>query len=102
MKILRQSEQLKAINQEIEKINTNLEKTIEAKNKLLTEYAYFNSHQVRGPLACIPRLIQIINIEYKEHLDGHANAFAEGNDLDAAIHKINELIDDVSERHNEV
>lgn len=108
-KILRQSEELKAINQEIEKINTNLEKTVEErtktiteKNKLLMEYAYFNSHQIRGPLARILGLIQVLNMEYKDSFGGHLNMLQQaGNDLDDAIHKINRLIDDVAEKPSE-
>lgn len=104
-KILRQSEELRAINLEIEKINANLEKTVEErtktikeKNKLLTEYAYFNSHQIRGPLARILGLIHLLNMEYKDSFGGHLAMLQQaGTDLDDAIHTINKLIDDVSE-----
>lgn len=103
--ILSQSEALRASNHQIERINANLEKlieertqTIKAKNKLLTEYAYFNSHQIRGPLARILGLISVINLEresdYRKHLDMLQQA---GNELDDAIKRINKLIDDVSE-----
>jgi tetratricopeptide (TPR) repeat protein len=102
-KIIRQSEELKAINLEIEKINANLEKiieertrTIKEKNKLLREYAYFNSHQIRGPLARILGLISLVNMEYKDNFGPHLQMLQQaGNDLDDAINTINKLIDDV-------
>jgi tetratricopeptide (TPR) repeat protein len=104
-KILRQSEELKISHQQIEKINSNLEKlveertqTIKAKNKLLTEYAYFNSHQIRGPLARILGLINILNLEKKDNQENQLAMLQQaGNELDDAIKKINKLIDDVSE-----
>jgi signal transduction histidine kinase len=102
-KIIRQSEELKASNLEIEKINANLEKiieertrTIKEKNKLLREYAYFNSHQIRGPLARILGLISLVKLEHKDNFGPHMQMLQQaGDDLDDAIDKINKLIDDV-------
>jgi tetratricopeptide (TPR) repeat protein len=104
-KIIRQSEELRASNLEIEKINSNLEKiieertrTIKEKNKLLREYAYFNSHQIRGPLARILGLVALVNIEYKDNFGPHLQMLQQaGNDLDDAIDTINKLIDDVGQ-----
>jgi tetratricopeptide (TPR) repeat protein len=103
--ILKQSSELKASNAQIEKINENLEKlveertqTIKAKNKLLTEYAYFNSHQIRGPLARILGLITVINLENKGIDNKHVEMLQQaGLELDDAIRRISALIDDVSD-----
>jgi len=103
-KILRQSEELLASHEQIEKINNNLEKlveertrTIKEKNKLLREYAYFNSHQIRGPLARILGLISVVSLEYKGNLSTQMQMLQQaGNDLDGAIHHITKLIDDVN------
>jgi tetratricopeptide (TPR) repeat protein len=103
--IIRQSEQLRVSHQEIEKINSNLEKLVEArtetireKNKLLREYAYFNSHQIRGPLARILGLISVVNMEYKDNFGPHLQMLQQaGNELDEAIKQINKLINEVKE-----
>src|SRR5204862_3410314 len=90
---------------EIERVNANLEalvdqrtKTIQEKNEVLTEYAYFNAHQIRGPLARILGLINIFNLEKKDSQEKQLAMLQQaGNELDDAIKKINKLIDDVSE-----
>ncbi len=98
--IVQQSEELKAKNLVIEKTNSNLEalveqrtKTVLEKNKLLTEYAYFNSHKVRGPLARILGLLVVMDLEQQinnaRYIDMLRNA---GNELDEVIRQINEQI----------
>jgi signal transduction histidine kinase len=93
---------LKASNLEIEKINANLEvvvnertKKIKDQNELLTEYAYFNSHQVRGPLARILGLISVLHLEFNRdsfgpYIDMLHQASTE---LDEAIKNINDQLD---------
>jgi tetratricopeptide (TPR) repeat protein len=102
--IMRQSEELRTSNLEIEKINANLEfqvrtrtKKIKDQNELLTEYAYFNAHQVRGPLARILGLISVLHLEFNRkdfgpYIDMLRQA---GTELDDAIKNINEQLDGV-------
>jgi signal transduction histidine kinase len=86
---------------EIERVNANLEalvdqrtKTIQEKNEVLTEYAYFNAHQIRGPLARILGLISVLDLEFSRDSFGpymHMLHQA-GTDLDSAIRKINTML----------
>lgn len=102
--ILRQSEELASQNIEMEKINTNLEtlveertKTIKEQHERLIEYAYFNSHQIRGPLARILGLISIVDLEFKDAFGPYTQMLNQaGTDLDIAIRKVNELLDEGS------
>jgi tetratricopeptide (TPR) repeat protein len=83
---------------EIERINANLEtlvekrtQTIQEQNMVLREYAYFNAHQIRGPLARILGLISILDMEFKRDAFGpYMNMLQEaGTDLDKAIKEVN-------------
>jgi len=63
--ILSQSEELSEANEEIRRINESLEQEvlhrserIRRQNETLIEYAYFNAHTVRGPLARILGLLR--------------------------------------------
>jgi tetratricopeptide (TPR) repeat protein len=96
---------------EIEKVNSNLEalvdqrtKTIQEKNEVLTEYAYFNAHQIRGPLARILGLISILDLEFSRDSFGpYMNMLHQaGTDLDSAIKKINNMLNTDNEGQNEL
>jgi tetratricopeptide (TPR) repeat protein len=104
--IVTQSEKLRASNLEIEKINANLEglinirtKKIKDQNELLTDYAYFNAHQVRGPLARILGLISVLHLEHNKSSFGPYMEMLEqaGLELDAAIKNINDQLDNIDE-----
>ena len=103
--IIVQSEELRATNEEMEATNANLEQLvknrtaiIENQNLRLREYAYFNSHRVRGPLARILGLVLLIDYEfsggvffpYKEMLK------TASNELDQEIRGINTILDNDS------
>ncbi len=100
--ILLQSEELERQNVEMEKINTNLEtlvnertKTIKEQHDRLIEFAYFNSHQIRGPLARILGLISIVELEFKDAFGQYTQMLNKaGTDLDVAIRKVNDLLDE--------
>ena len=102
--IVKQAEELRASNLEIEKINANLEamvtvrtKKIKDQNELLTEYAYFNAHQVRGPLARILGLITVLHLEFNHDSFGPYMDMLQqaGLELDGAIKNINEQLDGI-------
>jgi tetratricopeptide (TPR) repeat protein len=89
---------------EIEKINANLEttvqertKTIQEQNEILREYAYFNAHQVRGPLARILGLIVVLDLEFsKDSFGPYMDMLHQaGTDLDDAIKEINTMLNTV-------
>ena len=68
-KIVEQNNELLKRQIEITKLNTSLEAVIEkrtkqlaAQNESLTEYAYFNSHKVRAPLARIMGILNLIEL----------------------------------------
>lgn len=100
--ILLQSEKLAHQNIEMEKINENLERlvdertrTIKEQHERLIDFAYFNSHQIRGPLARILGLISIVDLEFKGAFGPYTQMLTEaGVELDVAIRKVNELLDD--------
>jgi tetratricopeptide (TPR) repeat protein len=101
--IVLQREELKVANEEINTINENLETLvklrsdhIESQKRQLTEYAFFNSHKVRGPLTSIlgiidlmkmnPDLIQADKLVEKLEEVSHK--------MDTAIREINVILDD--------
>jgi len=91
---------------EIEKINASLEELvtkrtqrIQQQNVVLREYAYYNAHQIRGPLARILGLISILDMEFNRDAFGpYMNMLQEaGTDLDKAIKEINNRLNTVNE-----
>jgi tetratricopeptide (TPR) repeat protein/cell division protein FtsB len=101
--IVLQREELKVANEEISSINENLENLvkqrsdhIESQKRQLTEYAFFNSHKVRGPLTSIlgiinlmkmnPDLIKSDNLIEKLEEASHK--------MDTTIREINVILDD--------
>lgn len=96
--ILTQSEELSEANEEIKRINENLEQEvlhrsarIKQQNEMLIDYAYFNAHSVRGPLARIMGLTYLMAEEvsaerikeYTTHLSTSAH------ELDHVVRQIN-------------
>lgn len=98
--IVKHSEELEAKNLEIEKTNSNLEALVQLrtqmimeKNRLLMEYAYFNSHRVRGPLARILGLLVVMDLEQHVNNSDYIEMLRHaGKELDEAIRHINAQI----------
>jgi signal transduction histidine kinase len=97
-----QTEELRASNEKIEAINANLEDvvnerttTIKNQNLRLRDYAYFNAHKVRGPLARIMGLISIVEYEFPHEGFGPYVGMlkASSNELDKAIREINIVLE---------
>lgn len=96
------SDKINKVNEEIKSINDNLEhlvheraEQIKIQNQQLKEYAFFNAHKVRGPLARILGLIQLIKIdpsmvESEKLLDKLEDASEE---LDKTIGDINAILE---------
>ncbi len=100
--IMAQSEELHQANDEISRINENLETMVEERtakvavqNKKLIEFAYFNAHKVRGPLARILGLVELTKLhelqgemkDIRDHLEISAQ------ELDDVIHEINSKLE---------
>ncbi|HTF20198.1 MAG TPA: tetratricopeptide repeat protein [Chryseolinea sp.] len=98
VEILFQSEELAKVNQEVRRINESLEQEVQHRserirqqNQMLIEYAYFNAHNVRGPLARILGLAGLMESEssvelVKEYnLRMHQSAL----ELDKVVREIN-------------
>jgi signal transduction histidine kinase len=74
VEIEEQSEELKVLNDSLLDMNANLEQKVaertrelEIKNKKLQEYAFVNSHKLRGPVARILGLVNLL--DYKNIYD---------------------------------
>ncbi len=100
--IIEQSEEIKSSNERIKLINDNLEdmvhqrsKIIKNQNDQLRDYAFSNAHKVRGPLARIIGLMNIIDYELpgEESLHFREMLKSASNDLDEAIKEINDLLE---------
>jgi signal transduction histidine kinase len=99
---MKRQQELKKAYDEIRSVNYNLEllilartKHIEFQNRQLTEYAFFNSHKVRGPLARIIGIVQLMEIEpeliYKENLITKLSVCS--RELDGILHEIRNLLE---------
>ena len=65
---------LQALNLEINKLNESLEEKVQQRteeirmqNQKLVEYAFFTAHEVRGPLARILGLVELVKVKELNH-----------------------------------
>ena len=99
-----QAEELNKVNQEIAGINQNLEEMVLEKtykiveqNEKLIEYTFQNSHQVRGPLARILGLLNLIKLGMvkPEEMDSVlAEIINASDELDNVVKRINDMLED--------
>jgi PAS domain S-box-containing protein len=88
-------------NKEIRDINANLEKRVhertknlEEKNIQLAEYAYINSHLLRGPMCSILGLVHLMETNLnKDHEDIVMHMKKSSEELNNVVNKISEAID---------
>ncbi|GAB4409778.1 MAG: hypothetical protein OHK0053_36590 [Microscillaceae bacterium] len=104
-----QAEKLMATNEEMLVINQTLDlkvqertQRLQAQNEKLIEYAHYNSHRLRGPLATILGLIGLIKLrpggeELFVLLDKLEQA---GQNLDKVVHQIQELLQQAEEEES--
>lgn len=104
--VRQQNELLKQKSEEVEKINQSLETRVAHrtrelldKNRQLAEYAFINSHLLRGPLC---RILGLINLFDYSEIRLRENELIErlkisSKELDEVVSKINETIDHDSE-----
>ena len=111
--VTERTKDLEAQNQEIlkqqyliESANSTLEKTVkerteqlEVRNKKLIEYAYFNAHEVRGPLARILGLAYLVKSRPEDNpLDMIEKIEFSANELDKVIRDINQSLSNEERR----
>lgn len=100
--LLNQSEMIRQINNTLQSVNETLEervaertKELEEQNRQLSEYAFINSHLLRGPLSSILGLIHVIHgseLATKEReLVNHL--YDSGMKLDDIIRRISETLE---------
>lgn len=92
--ITQQREELQSINNTLDLLVQNRTKHIESQNQQLLEYAFFNAHKVRGPLARILGLSQLIeSSENEEDFDYMIQKIKENaHEMDAVITEINVML----------
>lgn len=85
---------IKQKEEEIEKLNRELESKVEKRTKELESFAYSVSHDLRAPLRAINGFTEIVLEEYTNKIDdGNFNRFLEI--IHANAQKMSELIDDL-------
>ncbi|HEY8936649.1 MAG TPA: tetratricopeptide repeat protein [Cyclobacteriaceae bacterium] len=91
--IKQQSKEITQMNEVLEKRVEERTKELEKQNKQLVEYAFINSHLLRGPLSRILGLINLI--EHDKHLN-QENVIdllrQSGDELDTVIKKISDTL----------
>jgi signal transduction histidine kinase len=72
---------------------------LEVRNKKLIEYAYFNAHEVRGPLARILGLAYLVKSRPEDNpLDMIEKIEFSANELDKVIRDINQSLSNEERR----
>lgn len=98
-----QAQNLKSLNEEVRKINLHLDEKVKQRterlqqqNEKLIEYAHFNSHRLRAPVATILGLINIINVSANEDDKKNSLRLLEkaAVELDKVVHDIQQIIDE--------
>ncbi len=97
-----QKAEIEAQSDQISAINNNLEATIQErtrelanKNKALEEYAFITAHKLRAPLANILGLVAMIDVRKMSELDKEVvdNLTRSAKNLDDVIHSVMNAID---------
>ena len=90
-----QAKEIRAINENLELLVKKRTSELERQNKALEEYAFINAHKVRGPVASILGLINLLSkhnlppesTEILTHLSRSAIS------LDAIVHTVTKVIE---------
>lgn len=86
--------QIELINQRLNQMVKDKTDRMERQNNQLIEYAFFNSHKVRGPLARIMGLVELIKSSHnaeEKHL--YISKLEESaNELDQVVSEINKIL----------
>lgn len=89
------SDKVKLINENLERLVQERTDKVIAQNQKLIDYAFRNSHNVRGPLARILGLVNLITIENKDTNTDYVSRLSESaEELDASIKTMSKLLED--------
>lgn len=95
--IKKHNKEIKTINESLEKRVRKRTKNLEEKNKQLAEYAYINSHLLRGPLCSILGLVNLLESNSEndqKKIVLHMKKSSE--ELHSVVNKITQAIEDGS------
>jgi len=99
-RVKKRTEELRALNEHIRKLNEELEKRVsertaqlEFANKELESFSYSVSHDLRTPLRSIDGFSQAILEEYRDKLDEHGQGYL--HRVRSATQRMAQLIDDM-------
>jgi tetratricopeptide (TPR) repeat protein len=96
-------EALQTLNLEINKLNENLETRVQERteeirfqNQKLVEYAFFTAHEVRGPLARILGLVDLVKVKELNHEREEIMSRLQvaANELDEIIRQVNRKLEE--------
>lgn len=89
------SYRLKLTNEKLEKLVRERTDKITNQNQKLIDYAFRNAHNVRGPLARILGLVNLITIENKDTNTDYVSRLSESSkELDSSIRTMSKLLED--------
>lgn len=100
--IVQKSEELSIANKKLAHINENLDHLIKEKtsqlvlkNKKLIDYSFLNAHALRGPLARILGLVNLIRMQKQDSETTRLIEMLEvsSKELDTVVHKINKIVE---------
>jgi tetratricopeptide (TPR) repeat protein len=93
---------LQALNVEINKLNESLEEKVQQRtqeiqmqNQKLVEYAFFTAHEVRGPLARILGLVELVKVKQLKHEREEiiSRLRVSANELDEILRQVNRKLE---------
>jgi tetratricopeptide (TPR) repeat protein len=96
-----QHEELKTLNEHLELLVRERTKLLEARNKQLEEYAFFNAHKLRAPVATIMGLHVIMSLEkdINRKIALFEPLYESVQQLDKVVKEIQVIVDD---QHGEI
>lgn len=94
-----QAEEIKSINENLEKLVKERTTELERKNKALEEYAFVNAHKLRAPVASILGLVPILDSIELSPLGKEvvSHLISSSEKLDSIVHSITAAIESVDD-----
>lgn len=100
--LFEKNQQIEQVNQQMAVVNENLEKLVQQRtqalaeqNKKLSDYAFFNAHKLRAPLARVMGLINLLmagnNINEQPEILRHLKVSSE--ELDEIVRSVSTMLD---------
>lgn len=98
--LVNQNTQIEEQKREVEKLNNDLNNLIEqrtmqieARNKMLAEYAFVNAHVLRGPLSRVLGLLNLMQLEQSNYSTERVKEVQRAaKEMDLIIRKINDVL----------